>query len=72
MGNEIFKIQKPVLGFVWLIYNEDRSTMVQMSEEYVTAEMIALMGDDYKVYVEGYLDQNSIFHVGNKVEEQQW
>lgn len=55
---EVFKLQRPVVTnarqVMILAYNKDRSAQGQFP---ITDRVRKLFGNDYKIYVKGYLDE---------------
>ena len=68
---EIFKIQRPIASSsqILLIYNEDRSVYGNLP---MSQELAGLMGTDYKIYVKGYVDDEGMLYIEEKVEPQLW
>lgn len=68
---QIFKVQKPVGGAPHpaLIYNEDRSILGEVP---MTPELTTLMKGSYKIYVKGYIDDDGMLFIDEKVNNQIW
>jgi hypothetical protein len=66
----ILKLQRPVYppGERWLAYNKGRIVLFELQP---TPELIAMMGDRYKMYVEAELEDNG-FVSPRPVEDQNW
>lgn len=73
MKQEVFKIQVPLHSSEenppLLVYNRSRSIYFQLG---MTDELRALTAGKAKVYVLGYIDENQIFQIINKVKDQRW
>lgn len=68
--SEIFKIQRPVSNSsLLLIYNKDRSICSQIP---ITQEVAKLMATSYKIYVRGYVNNDGILQIEEKVSQQRW
>lgn len=67
----IYKIQRPIYGDMTncLVYDEDRENIIELPMDKTLSE---LLGNDYKIYVTGYIDDDNQFIIGDKVEEQAW
>jgi hypothetical protein len=61
---EIYKVQKPIIGKDWLIYNQDRSKQYILTK--TTKELRRLMGTKMKVYIQ-VVDGQMV-----EIEEQDW
>lgn len=70
---EVFKIQVPLHSSEekppLLVYNRSRSIYFQMD---MTSALEKLIAGQPKIYVSGYIDDNQIFQVVNKVKSQRW
>lgn len=77
MKQEVFKIQVPLHSSEenppLLVYNRSRSIYFQldMTDE-LRALLRALTAGKAKIYVIGYIDENQIFQIINKVKDQRW
>lgn len=69
----IFKVQKPVIGETYLIYNKDR-TIVNSSLQIGDDKAFDKLFDDldYKIFVKGYVDKKGRLILNRRVEEQNW
>lgn len=69
----IFKVQKPLAGETYLIYNKDRTivnTSLKVGED---KDFDKLFDDlDYKIFVKGYVDKKGRLILSRRVEEQEW
>lgn len=68
---EIFKIQKPLeypkgTTPMALVYNRDRSILFQIPMN-VSAELAEIMGESYKIYIQGYIEDNEFYTVGEPI-----
>lgn len=68
---KIYKMQKPIYGDMTncLIYDERHKDVIELPMDETLSK---LFGDDYKIYVTGYIDEEGKFIIGDKVEEQAW
>ena len=73
MQPEIFKIQVPLHSSMenppLLVYNHSRSVYFQMD---MNPQIEKLVGSKAKIYVAGYIDENQIFQIVDKVKDQRW
>ncbi len=69
----IFKVQKPLRGETYLIYNKDR-TVVNTSLKIGDDKQFDKLFDDadYKIFVKGYLDKKGRLILNRRVEGQNW
>ena len=69
----IFKVQKPVVGETYLIYNKDRTIVNNFLKVGDDKEFDKLFGDlVYKIFVKGYVDKKGRLVLSRRVEEQNW
>lgn len=72
----IFKIQKPVVSSddedYYLVYNQRRNIMLNDIKVGDFPELDKMFDDEYKIYVEGYLDSKGRFRIKRKTEYQDW
>ena len=69
----IFKVQKPVVGETYLIYNKDRTIINSSLKVGEDKEFDKLFDDlDYKIFVKGYVDKKGRLILSRRVEEQEW
>lgn len=69
----IFKVQKPVVGETYLIYNKDRTIVNNSLEVGKYKEFDKLFEDlDYKIFVKGYIDKKGRLILSRRVEELNW
>ena len=68
---KIYKIQKPIYGDMTecLVYDEKKDEVFPLAFD---KELAKLFKDDYKIYVEGFIDENKKFNIIKKVGEQTW
>lgn len=62
---EVFKVQQPVMGNVpdWLIYNKDRSIMLQIHPVAISNKMAKAMGERAKMFVYGYKTEDGFKYI---------
>ena len=70
----IFKVQKPLVGNNYLIYNKDRSivnTFLKVGED---REFYKLFDNfkENKIYIKGYMDKKGRLILNRRVEGQEW
>lgn len=56
--SQIFKVQRSIVGTngeTWLFYNQSGSITVELAGEKIGAEVRALMGNRFKMYVHGHM-----------------
>lgn len=69
----IFKVQKPVVGETYLIYNKDRTIVNNSLEVGDDKDFNKLFDDlDNKIFVKGYVDKKGRLILNRRVEEQNW
>lgn len=69
----IFKVQKPIVGKTYLIYNKDRTIVNSSLKVGEDKEFDKLFDDlDYKIFVKGYVDKKGRLILSRRVEEQNW
>ena len=69
----IFKVQKPVVGETYLIYNKDRTIVNNSLEVGDDKDFDKLFDDlDNKIFVKGYVDKKGRLILNRRVEEQNW
>ena len=69
----IFKVQKPLVGETYLIYNKDRTIVNSSLKVGEDKEFDKLFDDlDYKIFVKGYVDKKGRLILSRRVEEQEW
>jgi hypothetical protein len=70
LKEKIFKVQRPLNHYKSvLIYDETREVYIEIA---LTDSMKKLMGEEYKIYVKGYIDAGGILHINNKTMPQKW
>ena len=68
----IIKIQAPLIGAEWLIYNKDKSIMVQFGREAISLQVRQIVfHKGGKAYFEASI-KNKKLDVSDLVEEQEW
>ena len=70
--SKIYKIQKPIYGDLseCLVYDKDKKEVFPL---FCTNEIMALFeSQEYKIYVEGFIDSDKNFNIIRKVKEQCW
>ncbi len=69
----IFKVQKPLVGETYLIYNKDRTIVNSSLQIGDDKDFDKLFDDlDYKIFVKGYIDKKGRLILSRRVEEQNW
>lgn len=70
-GTKIFKIQKSVYEDMaeCLVYDRTHEHIFPLP---YTDEIMDLFENEYKIYVEGFIDTNKKFNIIRKVEQQAW
>lgn len=69
----IFKIQKPIVGGYYLIYNKNKSIVNQSLEVGENLDFDKLFKDnEYKVYAKGYIDKKGRLILSKRVGKQNW
>ena len=70
---QIFKVQRPICSSESnapiLIYNKDRSIYYQMP---ISQEIAKFMGTSYRIYIKGYINNDGILQIIEKVGNQPW
>ncbi len=58
----VLKVQRPVMtndpDVSWLFYSADRRIEFECPQDDVAPRVVAAMGDDYKMYMNAYIDFN--------------
>lgn len=72
----IFKVQRPLFstdGEYYLVYNKDKSIVSQNLQVGKNPDFDKLFkGDEYKIYVKGYIDKKENLVINRRVEDQDW
>ena len=69
----IFKVQKPIVGETYLIYNKDRTVVNNSLKVGENKKFDKLFDDiDYKIFIKGYVDKKGRLILSRRVEEQNW
>ena len=70
----IFKVQKPIVGETYLIYNKDRTVVNNSLRVGENKKFDKLFDDDldYKIFIKGYVDKKGRLILSRRVEEQSW
>lgn len=71
---QVFKIQRPLsdLTSPYMVYNEDCSVYFELNSLDDRLEIYKLMGNDPKVYVRGYINEDHKFIIEGKVSKKKW
>lgn len=70
----IFKVQKPLVGNNYLIYNKDRSivnTFLKIGEDREFDKLFDNFKEN-KIYIKGYMDKKGRLILNRRVEGQEW
>ena len=69
--SKIYKMQRPIYGDMTncFIYDEKREDVFELPMDETLTD---LFGDDYKIYVKGFIDEDGQFAIGDRVEDQEW
>lgn len=69
--SKIYKMQRPIYGDMTncFIYDENREDVFELPMD---ETLTALFGNDYKIYVKGFIDEDGQFAIGDRVEDQEW
>lgn len=69
---KIYKIQRPIYGDMTncFIYDEKREDVFELPMDSIISSLFD--NDEFKVYVNGSIDSNGMFMIGDKVEKYDW
>lgn len=69
LKREIFKMQRPLIGEEILIYNIDKSYVGKAKPD---DDWMKLFGNNIKIYVEGFIDENRKLNVVHISDGEEW
>ena len=67
--SDIYKLQRPIVGNQYLLYNKDRSILSSFEP---SKDIVELMGDNYKLYVKADIDKKGMLMINDVVQQQDW